>query len=180
MTRFAMRCASDLFDERILRKSQRKILVSNAHGCASVGIIRSSAIDRPICPTGKSVDRFDDRRVAGGAQNAAKMRARTSEFHQPLQAHAAVRCPLTSNITFGKSKFVHILLHPAATRGAYAHRHDTRGGERWTRLEPSDERRQCGRQSCVVLIPRRWDQVCGRRFRRRRRLTSPDAEESAA
>jgi hypothetical protein len=29
-------------------------------------------------------------------------------------------------------------------------------------LAPPDERRKCGRQSRVVLIPRRWDQARGR------------------
>ena len=42
-----------------------------------------------------------------------------------------------------------------------------------------DERRFCGRRSRVVLTPRRWRQVCGKVFRRRRWQESPVTEESA-
>jgi len=36
-----------------------------------------------------------------------------------------------------------------------------------------DERAARGRRSCVVLTPRRWRQVCGSHFRRRRWQESP-------
>jgi len=38
---------------------------------------------------------------------------------------------------------------------------------------PADERREGGRRSRGVLIPRRWYQVCGERCRKRRRQKSP-------
>src|SRR5262245_58569600 len=43
---------------------------------------------------------------------------------------------------------------------------------RWTCGRAKDERSRCGRQRCVVLISRRWDQVRGR-VHGRGGLTSP-------
>jgi len=50
--------------------------------------------------------------------------------------------------------------HPVSIRGAYAHRHETRGGMRWTRMRMQDGRRVGGRRSRVVLMPLGWRQVC--------------------
>src|SRR5579863_5861273 len=54
-------------------------------------------------------------------------------------------------------------------------------GMRWTLWRRVDERRRGGRQSRVVLIPRRWNQVGGDASHRglRRRQKSPIAGESA-
>src|SRR5437016_6105350 len=52
-------------------------------------------------------------------------------------------------------------------------------GMRWTLWRRADERRQGGRRRRVVLAPRRWCQVCGSYFRRRRWQKSPVTGESA-
>src|SRR5579871_550239 len=72
-----------------------------------------------------------------------------------------------------------ILAHPAPIkRDVSADRHDAWGGDAMAADAASDERGEGGRRSRVVLIPRRWDQACGR-SRRRRWLTSPDTGEGA-
>jgi len=50
---------------------------------------------------------------------------------------------------------------------------------RWTRVVSNDERHQRGRQSRVVLAPRRWRQVAWSSSTRRRWQTSPVTGESA-
>jgi hypothetical protein len=50
---------------------------------------------------------------------------------------------------------------------------------RWTQVALETRAPACGRRSRVVLTPRRWCQVGGRRFRRRRWQKSPVTGESA-
>jgi len=63
-----------------------------------------------------------------------------------------------------------VRLSRGSHRGALRDRHETWRGGRWTLVASTDERGQGGRRNRVVLVPRRWDQACGRRIRRRRRL----------
>jgi hypothetical protein len=88
-------------------------------------------------------------------------------------------CPVLIEKIFRFARRANHLYKPAPsrlTRGAARDRHETRGGMRWTRRR-GDERAARGRQSRVVLVPRRWDQVGGNNFRRRRWQKSPVTEE---
>ena len=52
--------------------------------------------------------------------------------------------------------------HPARMRGE-TRRHDSWCGLRWTHFSPQGVRQARVRSSCVVLIPRRWDQAPGQK-----------------
>ena len=63
--------------------------------------------------------------------------------------------------------------HPASTGGAYRGRHDTRGGERWTRAQRKTGDAAADERNRVVLISRRWDQVLRATIRKATEANKP-------
>jgi hypothetical protein len=85
---------------------------------------------------------------------------RQDEFAEAIQADAT--CPVLSAkiflFPFGANHFS-IRGHPGPHRGAFRDRHGRRAGMRWTRTALLTRVLVCGRQSRVVLTPRRRRQV---------------------
>jgi hypothetical protein len=67
-----------------------------------------------------------------------------------LQKYSASRLPQITSRT---------LAIPSHTEGRFAIVTDVGGGMRWTQAALKTRARTCGRQSRVVLTPRRWRQV---------------------
>jgi hypothetical protein len=72
----------------------------------------------------------------------------------------------------------HISRHPGPHRGAFRDRHGRRARDAVDAACQKTNDVARGRQSRVVLTPRRWRQVGGRHFRRRRWQESPVTGES--
>jgi len=71
-----------------------------------------------------------------------------------LQKYSASRLPQITSRT---------LAIPSHTEGRFAIVTDVGGGMRWTQAALKTRARTCGRQSRVVLTPRRWRQVLEKR-----------------
>ena len=88
-------------------------------------------------------------------------------FVEPDQADASGPVPFAKIFRFSPDpNHLYIRRHPASSRGAFRDRHGRRGGMRWTRAALLTRALLCGRRSRVVLMPRRWHQVCGTQFPR--------------
>jgi hypothetical protein len=83
----------------------------------------------------------------------AKLICPTSGFSEFLSSLGAKNISLYQN-----RKSVHVPRIPPRQEGRYASSR-TRGGMRWTLMRQSDERRDGGRRSRVVLAPLGWCQV---------------------
>jgi hypothetical protein len=102
------------------------------------------------------------------------MVAPNDKFIEPDQSDST--CPLLPSKIFPfplPPNHLHLSRRPASSRGAFRDRHGRRARDAVDASGARDECTECGRRSRVVLIPRRWDQVGGRKFRRRRWQESP-------
>jgi hypothetical protein len=133
-----------------------------------------TGIDRSIHPGGRycGASIYTHLRSAANITNAAVSTRRAT--HQKIRR---LFCPTSQArrakiIYFPKDGNYDLTkLSRPDTEGRSANRHDTLGGMRWTRRRADDARRG-GRSSCVVVVPRRWDQAC-RAIRRATEANKP-------
>jgi hypothetical protein len=121
-------------------------------------------------------------RIASDGGSELTLLARTISQDSLLQCDTLCDCPTGKSRRFQivacLAPFEKIFLFFRTTNQSYVFRHPvplegrsrssrTWGGMRWTRAAPKTKALSRGRQRRVVLIFRRWDQVCDKKRRRR-------------
>src|SRR5438128_1287498 len=95
-------------------------------------------------------------RILKGTHPAELPIEQATEVHLNIN----VKLPLEKYPASVFRKFMIVFAHPVSARGTYRGRHEREAGMRWTRRAGLTSRRGADERNRVVLISRRWDQVC--------------------